>query len=114
MRQVAPGVFEFGNPGAPVLAPRHITRLAFRSRFTSAEKIALEIASLDNPATSMPARQQAASLRVYLADVDAALFIDLDRADTRAGVQSLEAVALLAAGRALVILDGAIQGIERP
>lgn len=113
MRTVAPGVIEFGAPPAQVPRPRHVTRLAFRSRFTAAEKVTLEIASLDNPAVSMPDRQQAAALRVYLADVGSALWIDLDRADTRAGVEALETAGLLAAGRALAILDGPIADNER-
>ncbi|MBP7568224.1 MAG: hypothetical protein KA795_19675, partial [Burkholderiaceae bacterium] len=56
---------------------------------------------------------QAAGMRRYLSKVNAAKFIDLDRADTRAGVQALEAATLLAAGRALQILDAPIQPGER-
>ena len=95
-------------------ANSRITRLAFRSRFTQPEKIALEMAALDDPAAAMPARQQAAALRAYLADVAAATFIDLQRPDTRAGVQMLEAAELLAAGRAAEILDAPVQAHERP
>ena len=91
-----------------VVAPvpeKRITRLALRSRFTSAEKVALEIASLDNPAATMQERGGAAALRAYMADVASATFIDLNRPDTRAGIQQLEVFGLLAPGRALVILD---------
>lgn len=84
-----------------------ITRLAFRNRFTMAEKAAMEIASLDNPAAPMAQRQQSAVLRAYMADVAASTFVDLQRPDTRAGVQQLETLGLLAAGRAAVILDTA-------
>lgn len=84
-----------------------ITRLAFRNRFTMAEKAAMEIASLDNPAAPMAQRQQSAVLRAYMADVAASTFVDLQRPDTRAGVQQLETLGLLAAGRAAVILDAA-------
>ena len=101
--------------GALVLMPdTRITKLAFRNRFKTAEKVMLEIASLDNPASTMAQRQQAAALRVNLADTAAAVFIDLSRADTRAGVQMLEAAGLLAAGRALQILDAPVQPSERP
>jgi hypothetical protein len=93
---------------------RRITRLAFRNRFTTSEKVALEIAGLDNPAAPMPARAQAAALRANQADLAAATFVDLDRADTRDGVLSLEAAGLLAAGRALVILDAPVTAEERP
>ena len=98
-------------PPAPLT---QITRLAFRNRFTQPEKVALELAALDDAAAPMPQRQQAAALRAYLADVAAATFIDLARPDTRAGVQFLEAAGLLAEGRALVILDAPVQPEERP
>ena len=98
----------------PVPEPQRITRLAFRNRFTAAEKVALEIAALDNPAAAMPARAQAAALRANQADLAAATFVDLQRADTRAGVQMLETAGLLASGRVLEILDAEITPEERP
>ena len=98
----------------PVPEPQRITRLAFRNRFTPAEKVMLEMAALDDPAAPMPQRQQAAAIRVYLADVAVSSFVDLTRADTRAGVQALEAGGLLAAGRALQILDAPVEAHERP
>lgn len=101
-------------PPPAVPEPQRITRLAFRNRFTTAEKVALEIAALDNPAAAMPARAQAAALRASQADLAAATFVDLQRADTRAGVQMLEAAGLLAAGRVLEILDAEITPEERP
>ena len=91
-----------------------ITKLAFRNRFTQAEKVMLEIAALDNPAAPMPQRQQAAALRANLADTVAATFIDLAHLYTRDGVQMLEAAGLLAAGRALQILDAPVAPEERP
>lgn len=99
---------EYTEPEAPPPPPPdpvRITKLAFRNRFTQAEKVAIEIAALDNPAAPMEQRAQAAALRASQQDVAVAQFIDLTRADTRAGVQMLEAAGLLAAGRALVILD---------
>lgn len=95
--------------GVPSLQPAtQVTRLAFRNRFTQAEKMMLEIASLDNPAGTLAQRQQAAALRVYLADVATSSFVDLSRPDTRNGVLQLESRGLLAAGRALQILDDPI------
>ena len=96
------------NPDGSINAENtgtRITKLAFRNRFTVAEKAALEIAALDNPAADMQSRGLAATLRAYLEDVQAATFIDLQRADTRAGVMMLEQVGLLGAGRALQIFD---------
>lgn len=91
-----------------------ITPLAFRNRFTQPEKVMLELAGLDDPTAPMAQRQQSAAIRVHLADVAASAFVDLARADTRAGVQSLEAAGLLAPGRALQILDAPVQAHERP
>ena len=96
----------------PVVPVRHVTKLAFRNRFTQAEKVTLEIAALDNAAATMPERQQAAALRAALKDQENASYIDLDRADTRAGVLNLETAGILAAGRALEILDAEIQPQE--
>jgi hypothetical protein len=101
--------------GMLVLAPAtRVTRLSFRNRFTQAEKVALELAALDDPAATMAQRQQAAAIRVHLADVAASTFIDLGRADTRAGVQALEAGGLIGVGRALEILDAPVEAHERP
>ena len=91
-----------------------ITRLAFRNRFTQAEKVMLEMAALDDPAAPLAQRQQSAAIRASMADTAAAVFIDLSRQDTRAGVQMLEAGGLLAVGRALEILDAPIEAHERP
>lgn len=91
-----------------------ITRLAFRNRYTAAEKVALEIAALDDPSADMPQRQQAAALRAHLKDLDAANWVDLTRPETIAAVQSLESAGLLATGRAAQILDvDSITDIER-
>ena len=101
--------------GMLVLAPAtRITRLAFRNRFTQAEKVALELAALDDPAATMAQRQQAAAVRVHLADVNASTFVDLARDDTRAGVQALETGGLIGVGRALQILDAPVEAHERP
>jgi len=101
-------------PPAPPAPPpsRKVTRLSFRNRFTAPEKVAIELASLDDPTAQMAQRQQAALLRAYLRDVEAASSVDLAYSQTRAGVQALEAVGLLAAGRALQILDAPIQPDE--
>lgn len=101
--------------GAPLVEPsRIITVLAFRQRFTMAEKAAIEMASLDNPLASADDRQQAAALRAYLGDLAVATFVDLARADTIAGVQQLEAFGVLAAGRAEDILSSPVSWSELP
>lgn len=85
-------------PPPPPAPPVKISRLAFISRFTDAEAITIDLAG-------QGATVQAAGFRRYMQKVNAAEFIDLTRADTRMGVQALEAVGILAAGRAAVILD---------
>ena len=99
---------------------RRVTQLAFRQRFTQAEMVAVELTAeppvrggTETEAAFQARRQLAATLRAMLADVAVAKYIDLDRPDTRAGVQQLEAVGLLAAGRAAVILDAPITEKER-
>ncbi|WP_372826544.1 hypothetical protein [Polaromonas sp.] len=99
------------SPAPPEL--RHVTNLAFRNRFTPTEKVDLEIASLDDPTATMAARKQAAGLRVALKDQESASYIDLDRDDTRAGVEMLEAAGLIAAGRAAIVLDAQVTEVER-
>lgn len=92
---------------APATSARRITKLAFMTRFTDAEAVMIDLAS-------QGATVEAATMRRYQAKVNAAEWIDLDREDTRTGVQTLEAVGLLAAGRALEILDAPILDHERP
>lgn len=92
-----------------------ITRLAFRNRFTTAEKVALELAALDNPSATMAQRQQSAALRAHLKDLDAASWVDLTRPETVAALQMLETGGLIDEGRAAAILDvDSITDIERP
>lgn len=105
----------FSPPAAPEpVEDARITRLAFRNRFTLPEKALLEFAALDDPNATQSERMQAAMLRAYLADAAAATFVDLQRPDTRAGVMQLEALGLIAEGRALEILDTPIEPEERP
>jgi hypothetical protein len=89
-----------------------ITRFAFRKRFTTLEKIAIDMAAIDNPAAA-DGRQMSASVRVHLADLSSADSIDLKLPLTREGVQSMEAFGLIAPGRAAAILDSPILPEER-
>ena len=89
------------TPEQPEPQPKKITQLAFISRFTDAEAIALDLASIGNTI-------EAASIRRYMQKVNAATFIDLGRSDTITGVNQLEAVGLIGPGRANVILTAPI------
>lgn len=103
---------------APWVAPdRKVSKLAFRGRFTQAEKVALQLASLHDYAQAIdsPRNVLAATLRTSQADLDAASGDAVDLADerTRAGVIGLEQAGLLATGRALEVLDAPIADAER-
>ncbi|MDN4040201.1 hypothetical protein [Massilia sp. YIM B02443] len=101
------------NEPAPT-APRHMTVLAFRNRFTKSEKVRIELAAIDDPAADQALRERAATVRIGQADLAAATYVDVDRADTREDVLAFEAMGLLdGAGRALTILDDPIQAHER-
>ena len=91
-----------------------ITVLAFRNRFTQNEKIAIELAMLDDPSKPMANRQLAAAFRAMMKDVDAATFIDLSRDDTINGVTAFETYGVIGAGRANQILTAPIAPIEIP
>lgn len=84
---------------------RHVTQLAFDNRFTDDELDGIEAAA------DAPGGQP---LKRRLKKLAKAGYVDLDRADTRAGVEQLEALGLLAAGRATQILDAPVQAHERP
>lgn len=119
LNDVAPTIGEVFDPvtrlfGAPNRR-RWITKLAFRQRLTSTERVALKQAQLlptrlaEETDTDYAVR---CTLPMQLQDMDDLLtdatYIDLDRADTRQMVQSLEQLGLLAAGRAAVVLDDPI------
>ncbi|CAN7312136.1 hypothetical protein [Acidovorax delafieldii] len=106
--QLYPGAWRLAEQQEDPAPPPdlRITRLAFLDRFTDAEAVAIDLASIG-------ATVQAAGLRRYLHKVNSAQHIDLARADLQTGVQALEAAGLLAAGRAQQILTAPITDIER-
>ena len=119
VRQHYPNQWQLAPAPPPIDAAEptnaRVTRLAFRNRFTQAEKVALELAALDNPSAPMAQRQQSAALRAHLKDLDAASWVDLTRPETVAAPQMLEASGLIGEGRAAAILDvDSITDIERP
>lgn len=95
-------------------APRIVSVLGFRRRFTPAEKATIEWAAVDRPDQPETQRMQAAALRATLADQAAAQFINLEDPATVHGVQGLEALGILAAGRAAEIISAPIQQEELP
>ena len=86
-------------------ASKRITQLAFLDRFSEAEGIAIDLASIG-------ATVEAAGMRRWLKRVDAATFIDLADPRTVAGLQMLEVIGLIGPGRAAEILNAPIQQVE--
>ena len=91
-----------------------LTRLAFLDRFTDAEAVAIDLASIDDPSGTQQERTGQASIRRYLNKINAATFVDVARDDTIAGVNALESLGLLASGRADEILSTNINSDEAP
>lgn len=89
-----------------------ITKLAFRNRFTQQEKIAIDLQSIDRSTDTEQLKIFRATLRVLLEDLRNSTYIDLSRADTRAGVIALETYGLLGVGRVSIILDTTPTDIE--
>jgi hypothetical protein len=79
-----------------------ITRLSFKQRFTSEERIAIRAA-----AETVPLVYDFNDL------VNSATYIDLSRPDTINAVNALEAMALIGEGRAIEILSPPIDEDER-
>ena len=97
---------QFVVPGTsvpiPVVPLPYLTKLAFRNRFTQAEKEALYTAKKTNVA-----------IEVFIDDVNNATYINPFRTDTIYGVWGLEQSGLLVAGRARQILTADITAEER-
>lgn len=84
---------------------RIITVLAYRLRFTQAERIGLKMAA--NAGTT-----QAAAVAVSVEDQLSAGYINLDHPATIAGTNALEAATLLGVGRAAAILSPPVYSAE--
>lgn len=89
---------------------RVITKLAYRNRFTAAEKRAIKKASmgLNLPLTE----DQWLSVAVAQDDIMSAGYIHLDRPETVSGTQALEALGLIGVGRATEILSPPVWSLE--
>lgn len=103
----------FSNPVAPdriedepvAAKPVRLTKLAFRNRFTPAEKAAIEFASIDDPSAPMAMRLAAAGLRADLADQRDARYIEITLDSTIAGVNKLAQFGLISPDRPAEILS---------
>lgn len=82
-----------------------ISVLSFLNRFTDAEAIALDLASIDDPLGTIEERTLAATIRRFLSKVNAATYIDLTRQETIDGVNSLAGLGFLTIERATAIIQ---------
>jgi len=90
-----PNTETFSTP-EPVITPRlRLTKLEFRNQFTFAEKQAIYTAA-----------RSVVDVQIFLDDLMAAEYIDVDSAETIGGVQALETATLIGTGRADEILAG--------
>lgn len=119
--QIPEGYVEEGQTGNPSYLElfagnlgRKITPLAFINRFTQAEQVAIDLASMDDPAATMQQRQLSATLRVYLRNINVASYVDLDREDTQTGVRNLETAGIIGVGRADAVLLAPVTLVEVP
>ncbi|MBJ2129057.1 hypothetical protein JC525_08920 [Alteromonas sp. IB21] len=91
---------------------KRITPKSFLNRFTTAEYVAIDLASIDNPQGTQQSREQAAMLRLFLAKVNSARFIDLDDDEAIDGINSLVQFELLTSVRAFEILNDEVKEKE--
>jgi hypothetical protein len=94
--------WSYGTYAPEAAVDMRITKLAFKQRFTPAERIAIREAAKTVP-------------EVYDFEdlVNSAAFIDLARPDTIAAVHYIEAGGLIAEGRAVEILSPPVTEIEK-
>lgn len=98
-----PPQFVSGEWLMPESAGTRITLLAFYSRFTTAERLAVRVAQVRDMIVAD-----------FMMLVGAASFIDLAADDTQMGVAYLVSTHLLTTERAAVILGAPITDAERP
>lgn len=99
----ADGRPELADPPAPPPPPpvRRLAPLAFRRRFPPATRAAITLAAAQALAAGDP------TLQVFLDDLAASRFVDLDAPETRAGVAAMVAAGLLTESEAAAVLaDG--------
>lgn len=103
--------YEFGDFLPPLDTSsnfgRIVTVLAYRKRFTRAERTVIKYASRQTTLN-------AAGLASDLDDLNAASYINLDIADTITATHEIEAATLIAAGRANEILSDPVYSAELP
>jgi hypothetical protein len=97
----------------PPPPPPIITKIAFRDRFTSTEKEDLQMAAVINPSDTAQQKRQASKIQVWLEDIRSSDYIDLTNTRVINGVNAMETVGIIGAGRAAEILSLEIREEER-
>ena len=90
-----------------------ISKLAFLSRLTDSEYIAIDLASIDDPTATIESRTNSAAIRRYMDKVRSAVYIDLSRDDIIAGLHALSLLGFLTAPREDAIRNDEITEDER-
>lgn len=97
---------DFTAPEPPAPEPQRIfTRYGFLNRLTMDEQVAIEMAiEKEHPSLNLNG-QERATLRVFNRMIGTAQEVDLEDPNTIQGIQFLEAIGLIATGRADEVLD---------
>ena len=101
-----------GVKNAPI-EEKKITPKAFLSRFTTAEYVAIDLSSIDNPQGTQQERELAAMLRLYLMKINSAKFVDLNDTETIDGVNALVQMGFITSVRAYEILNNPVDDKEK-
>ena len=107
-------VAEPAQPEEPKTKNNRLSPLAFLRRFTDEERVRFDLSSIDDPNDPEDKRKRAAQLRMFESDYKLASYIALDDPRTIAGVNGLEALGIIAKGRAKEVLEGEVKPEEMP
>ena len=107
--QVAPA-----QSGGPEAKNNRLSPLAFLRRFSDEERTRFDLSSIDDPNADEAQRKRAAMLRMFERDYSLASYVALDDPRTVAGVRGLEALGIIAKGRAKEVLEGEVKPEEMP
>ena len=86
----------------------------FKSKDALYEKVAIELASIDNPTATSQDRQISALMRVFKEDLANATYIDLSNANVQSALEVFEQYGIIASGRALTIINTPVSIDEIP
>lgn len=91
-----------------------ISKVALLRRATLTERVSMEMAQIDNPGASIEQRQYAATMRVWMRELESMKAINLVDPEVIAGIRGLESAGLIGSGRADQILSQVVEDHEVP